>query len=423
MNYLKSGTAAFVIAAALFGSTAAAQVADDAAALLKESAEAIRGLKGVSYKSKLYGLGPLKPIMDGDADVRQIRNPNSPKTSPTWIKGAVAEIGKNKTSVYVTSNGKSIRWQDDPQNTVFERPFGDRNDAQRIFGLGSQVVMQEFNETAPLTKELTAAKLEITGTADIHGENCKVVVASWDGGIRSTTWWISAKDKLPRKVELTHGGNNPDPEKRLAKGTEIWDLKLDPAMKEADFFIPVPAGYKEDKQDAPIAPPKPVQNPNDPNNPPLPAGPVADPILGPAPNSDAADFELKDTAGQTVKLSSAKGSVVVLSFGGSRFPKSAANNAALESLTETYKGKNVKFYGVACREASDQAAADYVKTQKWSFPTLLGGDKIVNSYKVVGFPAICVVSTDGKVSKFLQGPTTKEAIDLAIQGAMKDAAK
>jgi len=420
MNNRNSATAAFFIAAAMFGSSAAAQVADDAAALLKESAEAIKAVTGVSYKAKLYGLGPLKPIMDGEADVKLVRNTINPKMSTVWVKGSVAEIGKGRASVFVTANPRTIRWQDDPQNTVFERPANDRNDAQRVFGLGSQVLMQEFTEMAPFAKDLAASKLDITGTADVHGENCKIVVASWDNGVRSTTWWISAKDKLPRKVELTHGANNPDVEKRLAKGTEIWDLKADPSMKEADFFIVVPNGYKEDKQDAPVAPK--VQN-NDLTNPQLPAGPVPDPILGLAVGTEAPDFDLTDTASKAVKLSSAKGNVVVLSFGGSRFPKSTLTNGIVQKLSESYNGKNVKFYGVACREASNQDATDFVKGQKWTFPTLLDGDKIVNNYKVVGFPAVYVLGTDGKVSKFFQGPVTKDEIDTAIQEALKPASK
>lgn len=421
MNFFKVTTAAFVLAAGSLSGIASAQVNDDAKTLLTQSAEAIRNVKGISYKSKLYGLGALKPIMDGEGDVKQIRPTTENKVSAIWVKGSVAEIGKGKTSVLVMTNGRTIRWQDDPSNTVYERPAYDRNDAARVLGLGSQVVLAEFKDPAPMNKELGAPELKITGDESIHGENCKVVVASWDSGMRSTTYWISVNDKLPRKVELSHGGNNPDPEKRLAKGTEVWDLKLLPTLTDTQLTIPVPSGYKEDKQEA--AQQKPTQDLNQQAAQQVPAGPVPDPILGLPVGTEAPDFELKDTTGAAVKLSSSKGNVVVLSFWGSRFPKSATTNNVIQSMQDSYKGKNVKFLGVACREESDQSAKDFAAAQKWSFPVLLAGDPICTPYRVVGYPSVCVINAQGKVSKFFQGPANKDQLDMAIQEAMKSESK
>lgn len=419
----KLSAAACVVAAGMLGGIANAQVNEDAKTLLTESSNAIKALKGVQYKSKLYGLGALKPIMDGDGEVKQLRPTPDLKTSAMWIKGAVAEIGKGKSPVHVMTNGMTVRWQDDPSNTVFERPVYDRNDASRVLGLGTQVTLAEFKDPAPMAKELGAPELKITGEESIRGETCKVIVASWDAGMRTTTYWISTKDKLPRKVELAHGGNNPDPEKRLAKGTEIWDVKALPDLKVTDLIIPVPSGYKEDKQEASQAK---AQDPNaNPQLNPVPAGPVPDPVLGLPVSTEVPDFELKDTAGKAVKLSNPenRGNVVVLTFGGSRFPKSTTNFSVIQALADANKGKGVKFIGVTCREESEQAAKDFVAGQKLTFPVLTGGDAICTPYRVVGFPSTYVIDGQGKVSKFFQGPVTRDALEAAIDAASKGASK
>jgi len=418
MNYFKTGTAAFVMAAAMMTSSAFAQVDAEAKALLNQSADAIKALKGMSYTAKLYGLGALKPIMDGEGEVKQIRSTTDPRFSALWIKGTVAEIGKGKTAVFVTGTPRTIRWQDDPQNTVFERPVTDRVDATRILGLGSQILMAEFKEVSPYTTILSAPKLEIRGEEAVHGENCKVVVASFDS-VRSVTTWISTNDKLPRKVEMAHLEANADPDKRIAKGTEIWNFKPLPDLKESDLAIPVPAGYKEDKQEAPAK----TAQPADPQNPTNSSAPTPDPVLGLPVGSDAPEFDLKDVTGKSAKLSSLKGDVTVVVFAGSRFPKSAQAGDVVQSVVDAYKGKNVKFFAVTCREENDQAAKGFAAAHKWSFPVLTGGDALCTPYRVVGFPSTYVIGADGKVSKFFQGVVSKDELNSAIQAATAAAAK
>ncbi len=420
MNFFRVTTAAFVLVAGTFGGIASAQVNDDARALLTASVDAIKATKGMSYSSKLYGFGALKPIMDGEGEVKQIRPTPENRALAYWVKGSVAEIGKGgRTTVLVRTNGKTIRWQDDPSNTVFERSAADRNDAARVLGLGSQLLPAEFKDPMPMSKELAAPELKITGEEAVRGENCKVLVASWNKGERSTTYWISVNDKLPRKFEQAFGGNDPDPEKRLAKGTEIWDLKLMPDLKDTELTIVVPKGFAEDVQAVPT--PKAQDQNQNPAQPAVPAGPVPDPILGLPTGTAAPDFELKDTGGQTVQLAKSKGNVVVLSFWGSRFPKSSATNNVIQTLSDSYKGKAVQFYGIACREASEQVAKDHASAAKWTFPILLAGDPICTPYRVVGFPSVCVVDGEGNVVKFFQGPVTRDTLEATIQGAMKTA--
>jgi peroxiredoxin len=77
----------------------------------------------------------------------------------------------------------------------------------------------------------------------------------------------------------------------------------------------------------------------------------------PHPGEAAPELEGLDQAGNTVKLSSFKGSVVVLAFVTSWCPFSAAEQPHLAQLAKDYAGKNVKVLAVALKEN----AANYKK--------------------------------------------------------------
>jgi len=69
----------------------------------------------------------------------------------------------------------------------------------------------------------------------------------------------------------------------------------------------------------------------------------------------APDFELPDQDGKLVKLSSARGSVVVLAFVASFCPFSKAEQPSLAKLTTDYAGKNVRVIAIVV----DEPEADY----------------------------------------------------------------
>lgn len=403
MNW-KTLSAAAALASACIAFEVRAQVNDDAKGVLDASAQAIQLVKGVTYKSKLYGVGALAALIDGEGEVKQARTNADPKRATIWAKGQIAEPGKGKSSFLVASDGKMIFWEDAPANVIFERPFQERTDQDRALNKGRQIALMEFVDPAPYSKELKAERLEITGAGEVRGQPCQIVKASWEGGNRSFTWYISLVDNLPRKVEQAFGGGKEP----LARGTEIWDVKLEDVTAET-IKIPVPAGWKLDKATPP---------------PPAPEAPVAEqipkdpPVLGLSPGSDIPAFALNDTAGQKVESAGFKGSVVVLSFWGPAFPKSDVNNAIAQKIHDGYKDKGVKVYGIACREAAEGDGANYAKSKGYTFPNLVKGDELCATYKIVGFPGLYVINGQGKVAAFFQGTTIEGAVTQAVEAAL-----
>jgi peroxiredoxin len=83
----------------------------------------------------------------------------------------------------------------------------------------------------------------------------------------------------------------------------------------------------------------------------------------------APDFELADQNGARVRLSSLRGSVVVLAFVTSWCPFSEAEQPNLRALAQDYQGKNVKVLAVDIREPEDKYRA-YVARVAVPFPVL-----------------------------------------------------
>ena len=83
----------------------------------------------------------------------------------------------------------------------------------------------------------------------------------------------------------------------------------------------------------------------------------------------APDFELAAQDGSKVKLSSLRGSVVVLAFVTSWCPFSEAEQPNLKAFAEEYAGKNVKVVAVDIKE-NDAGYQKYLGRAKMPFPVV-----------------------------------------------------
>jgi peroxiredoxin len=112
-------------------------------------------------------------------------------------------------------------------------------------------------------------------------------------------------------------------------------------------------------------------------SPPAAPAPTADeasiavtPAMGSPHAGDAApDFELADQQGARVRLSSLRGSVVVLAFVTSWCPFSEAEQPHLAALAEAYRGRNVKVLAVDIKEG-DAGYAKYMGRVAMPIPVL-----------------------------------------------------
>jgi peroxiredoxin len=152
----------------------------------------------------------------------------------------------------------------------------------------------------------------------------------------------------------------------------------------------------------------------------------------------APDFELVDQAGAHVRLSSLRGSPVVLAFVASFCPFSAAAQPYLASLAREYAARGVRVVAVDVAE-DDQAFASYVSRMELPFPVLHDPDGAtslrftpanaspgVKDRRMVIVTSNLVIDRDGRIRFFTLLDTThfdaklvhvRHALDQALQAS------
>lgn len=117
----------------------------------------------------------------------------------------------------------------------------------------------------------------------------------------------------------------------------------------------------------------------------------------------APDFTLPALNGPPIKLSDAKGSVVVLDFWATWCAPCIMSLPELNTFYEQTKDKPVKVIGINGGEDKPDVVA-FVERHKLTFPMALDADGAVNeSFAVNGFPTTVIIDKEGIIRKVING--------------------
>jgi thiol-disulfide isomerase/thioredoxin/outer membrane lipoprotein-sorting protein len=134
----------------------------------------------------------------------------------------------------------------------------------------------------------------------------------------------------------------------------------------------------------------------------------------------AADFTLPGLDDKPVKLSSLKGSVVVLDFWATWCGPCVGSLPHLDELNKQESPKGLKVFAVNLQEEKDPVAA-FVHKQGWTLPVLLdsSGD-VAKQYAADAIPETVIVGKDGIVKKVFvgAGDDTEEQIKAVVDKEM-----
>jgi thiol-disulfide isomerase/thioredoxin len=134
----------------------------------------------------------------------------------------------------------------------------------------------------------------------------------------------------------------------------------------------------------------------------------------------APEFALKDLAGTEVTLASLKGKVVLLDFWATWCGPCKMAMPTMQKLHEEYASKGVAILGVNTWEKKADAAKAYMESKKFTYPCLLDGDKLAETYGIRGIPTLVVIGKDGKLALLevglsdASGNGLRKAIDAAL---------
>lgn len=396
---IRSILAAAAVAAIV--TPALAQQAEDAKATLTESAKAMKEVSSVTFDAKKYGTGMLKDFIDCDGKVMVMRS--SPTAAPTFkVEGRIKQPGAGDKHLTYVNDGANARWLDQKDNKLMERTLSDANATQEL-SLAKQLIPEEYFSPEPFGALLKMDKLAKLPNDTVNGEVCDIVQGSTADGSRSITWAISARDRLPRRMEMATGQGDT----KLAMILEMTNVDTSRKLAAKDFEIALPTGYVVDKGPVNTA------NPAAANQ-----QPAAE--IGLAAGTPAPNFVLKDSGGKEITLEGLRGNVVVLEFFGTMFKASNIGSLDIQSMASgEFKGKNVKFIGMACREPNEAAPKEYFSDNGLTYTLVPKADAAVDEFKVKGFPSYYVIDAKGNVAAFFQTWPGKDVIASAVNQAMQ----
>ena len=119
--------------------------------------------------------------------------------------------------------------------------------------------------------------------------------------------------------------------------------------------------------------------------------------------AQAPDFTLNDINGQSLTLSSMRGKVVVLDFWGSWCIWCIRGIPDMKKYYEKYKDK-LEIIGMDCGDSDEKWKAAVKKYElPWKQVYVPKNSKVLDNYKIKGFPTKIIIAPDGTVLKTVVG--------------------
>lgn len=144
-----------------------------------------------------------------------------------------------------------------------------------------------------------------------------------------------------------------------------------------------------------------------------------EPTEGFLPGNKAIDFELKNMAGETVRLSDFKGKTVVLNFFASWCPPCQVEMPHINKVYETMKDLDVVIIGVnlTAQDNMDDLKK-LLEENSITFPIVLDEkSEVATSYAIRSIPVNVVINAEGIVTEYAIGAVNEETLTGYIEAA------
>jgi peroxiredoxin len=151
-----------------------------------------------------------------------------------------------------------------------------------------------------------------------------------------------------------------------------------------------------------------------------------------AEGTDAPDFSLPGTDGNTYKLSDYRGKAVLIEFMAPWCPHCRADAPMFNQVAETFKGQDVQLLAVsATPENKDRNGPISMADLTWfrdeykvTYPMLFDQPlAAATAYQVQYFPTVYLINKEGKIAKFIlsetANPLTAERLTTEINNVLQ----
>ncbi len=428
------------------------------------AAEALKKAQSISYRVRYRATGGMEQYSAAvEADVRMIRDSTALGYTNGWavrsMGSGMPKPGAERMEFDVAWIGNTVEFVSHEDKKVIERRSS-REARSTAFSVANSARLQEMFAAKPFSKELAASAVyKVLDRRQVGGVECDVVEVTFSDRKGKSVWAFGADDHLPRRLESVI-------DNVMMTGStvvELEEVRVDtsrpPAMSRSSVRVEVPEGYAEDRpakptpaaspvdgtkagskptdikvpeakpdaKDTPLdeAPAKPVDDAMaqaKPAEEPA-AAPEANPAATPAssepPLTTGPDFDLRASTGGKVSLSSLRGRVVVLEFGGSWCLACRDSRAELDQLAERFASRPVSVLALSVRDKTPDVAMERFRNQNHKYPLLVEADATAQAYRIRAFPTYVVLDGEGTIIKVVPGFTKGETIE-TIGGFVTD---
>jgi peroxiredoxin len=126
----------------------------------------------------------------------------------------------------------------------------------------------------------------------------------------------------------------------------------------------------------------------------------------------AAEFTVKDVAGQTHRLADYRGKWVLVNFWATWCAPCLKEIPDFSALYDARKGRDLVVLGVAMDFDNPKEVTDYARKLSMSYPLVLGDDDTAAQFgRVVGLPTSYLYDPKGNLALKKIGPLPKETIE------------
>jgi len=135
----------------------------------------------------------------------------------------------------------------------------------------------------------------------------------------------------------------------------------------------------------------------------------------------AADFTVKTLDGNSLRLSSLKGKVVLLDFWATWCPPCRAEVPHFKKLYDQYKGKGLEIIGLALDEEGEAAVRPFAQQNGIHYPLAIGSQDLAQSYGgIFGIPTTFLIDKQGKIAQKYVGYHEKAEFEKEIQALLAE---
>lgn len=393
---------------------------EEAKARLEATVKAMHEVSNISADITHAAQGQFADMMtSGTAKLFAARadRPEGEEPAPLEVRitgsGRLASSKPEMVFDVVRRNGR-YEWLAHDQKVLRKRMERQARDEQ--VRLAKEFAPTEVWTSDPFERAIADTRISLEAPQDVEGVPCEVVKVPQGATSRYVLYYLAKEDHLPRRVEsvFSAGGMNG------SIITTYSNITTNDGTKSVkDVAIVMPEGYTEEPEPGTVSPGLGVEEIKQaPSVQALPEPGVSKPVL-----QNATDWELKDAAGNSVKLSDLRGHVVVLDFWGTWCAPCLKAAPELQKLHEDYAERGVKVLGLNFREKHPQKAIDLAKSEGWTYDILLGADQVVRDYRVRIFPTYWVIGFEGEVVHVEDGHkagTTFDTLRRVIDAYLED---